>query len=203
MRNTFQSFPERFDLNSLRKFQEILNNDGNFFPVSFFFASLFTSFAFRFEKSVLQELMHKLRVTEKSGKQQLDNEISRHASVRKKLNAAKEEIERLKAVIQVLEPFAYRLNRLLTFSFQQEKNKIVNRSNIYAHRFNTYGGSSRGSLMVPQEVPRRSISTQSLSTSPCSPKYISSHDSWLKFGLETLFSRLLRPQRRVTRRLRE
>ena len=45
--------------------------------------------------------MHKMRVLDKAGKQQLRNEIARHKNVKKLLEVAEEEIQRLKDVIEV------------------------------------------------------------------------------------------------------
>ena len=45
--------------------------------------------------------MHKMRVMDKAGKQQLRNEIARHKNVKKLLEVAEEEIQRLKDVIDV------------------------------------------------------------------------------------------------------
>ena len=52
-------------------------------------------------KIYLQDLMHKMRVMDKAGKQQLRNEIARHKNVKKLLEVAEEEIQRLKDVIEV------------------------------------------------------------------------------------------------------
>ena len=48
-----------------------------------------------------QDLMKKMRILEKAGKQQLGKEISRHKFVKRELINAEAEIEHLKAVIEV------------------------------------------------------------------------------------------------------
>ena len=45
--------------------------------------------------------MHKLRLTEKSSRQQLNNEMNRNAQIKKRLEDAERKIERLNGVIQV------------------------------------------------------------------------------------------------------
>ena len=48
-----------------------------------------------------QNLMHKLRLTEKSSRQHLTNEMNRNAQMKKRLEEAERKIERLNGVIQV------------------------------------------------------------------------------------------------------
>ncbi len=95
---------------------------------------------------VTQDMRRKLTLTEKSFKQQLGGERQKHLNLSKKLAEAEKQIQKLKEDIKVSHSARQKRNpqRIKFSSHIQEKEKLVHRSHIYAHRLNpgTRGASS-------------------------------------------------------------